>query len=125
MNNEIIVNDVDKAEAFNDYFGSISHVIDANAAIDEPVTSTDYELSSITITCQDVLLNLKLNKACGLDMINHRLLKESVNIISKPLTCIFNKVWEDFLTSGRWLTSFQFTKQMKKKYLKTIDQFHY
>ena len=94
LNNEIIVNDVDKAEAFNDYFGSISHVIDANATIDEPVTSTDYELSSISITCHDVkyvLLNLKLNKACGLDMINHRLLKESVNIISKPLTCIFNK----------------------------------
>ena len=91
LNNEIIVNDVDKAEVFNDYFGSVSHVIDANATIDEPVTSTDYELSSITITCQDVLLNLKLNKACGLDMINHRLLKESVDIISKPLTCIFNK----------------------------------
>ena len=94
MNNDIIVDDVDKAEAFNDYFGFISQVIDANAAIDYPIISADYELSIITITCQDVkdvLLNLKLNKACGLDMINHRLLKESVIIISKPLACIFNK----------------------------------
>ena len=33
MNNNIIVNDVDKAEAFNDFFGSILQVFDAHAAI--------------------------------------------------------------------------------------------
>ena len=76
--NNIIFKDTDKAEAFNDYFNSISQVTDANAAIDESITSTDYELSNIIIPCQDakdVLLNLKLNKAYGLDMINHRLFK--------------------------------------------------
>ena len=39
MNIYIIVNDVDKAEAFNDYFDSISHVIDANSAINELITN--------------------------------------------------------------------------------------
>ena len=37
-----IFKDTDQAEAFNDYFNSISQVTDANAAIDEPITSTDY-----------------------------------------------------------------------------------
>ena len=64
----------------------------ANSAIDEPTITTDYELSNIIISCQDVkyvLLNLELNEACGLDTINHRLLKESANIISKHLTYIY------------------------------------
>ena len=40
---------------------------------------------------KDVLLDLKISKACGLDMINHRLLKESANVISQPLAHKFNK----------------------------------
>ena len=40
---------------------------------------------------KDVLQNLKTNKACGIDMVNHRLLKESANIISKSLSLLFNK----------------------------------
>ena len=54
IDNNIVFKDVDKAEAFNDYFNSISQVIDANAAIDEPIIPTDYELSNIIISCQDV-----------------------------------------------------------------------
>ena len=89
MNNAIILNDFHKSEAFNNYLA-----IDANAAIDEPIITTDYELFNITGTCQDikdVLQNLKLDKAFGFHMINHRLLKESVNMISKPLTSICNR----------------------------------
>ena len=111
----IIFKDTDKAEAFNAYFNSIIQVTDANTAIDEPITSTDYELSNIIITCQDVknvLLNLKSNKACGFDMINHRLLKESVNIISKPLAYIFNT----FLTLGK------FPNQWKTAYLTKVTK---
>ena len=85
--NNILFKDTDKAEAFNDYFNSISQVTDANGAIDESIISTDYELSNIIISCQDVknvLLNFKLNKACGLDMTNHRLLKVSKYHIKIP-----------------------------------------
>ena len=84
IDNNIILKDVDKAEAFNDYFNSIPQFIVANAEIDEIIISTDSELSNI-ISCQDVLLNLKLKKVCGLDIVNHRILKESVTIILKHL----------------------------------------
>ena len=50
IDTDIIFKDVDNAEALM----IISHVTDANAAIDEPITSTDYELSYIIISCQDV-----------------------------------------------------------------------
>ena len=50
-----------------------------------PIIPTEYELSNIMISendVKDVLLDLKIYKACGLDMINHILLKESANVIS-------------------------------------------
>ena len=94
-NNDIITKDAHKAEAFNNYFSSISRVEYPDIAdINMPIIPTEYELSNITISendVKDVLLNLKINKACGLDMINHRLLKESASVISQTLAYIFNK----------------------------------
>ena len=76
VNDDVIVNDVEKAEAFNDYFCSISKVEETDANIPEAVVPTDYELSNIIISDQDVidvLQNLKVNKACGFDMTSKRI----------------------------------------------------
>ena len=46
------------------------------------------------ISDQDVkhiLVNLKVNNVCGIDLINHRILEEAASVISKPLTLLFNK----------------------------------
>ena len=54
------------------------------------------KLENILITHQDVtyldvIINLKNDKACGLDLINHTLLKESIHVLSFPLTDLFNR----------------------------------
>ena len=93
-NNIIITKDAHKAEAFTDYFHSISRVEYPHDDINMPIIPTEYELSNIMISendVKDVLLDFKISKACGLDMVNHRLLKESANVISQPLAHIFNK----------------------------------
>ena len=69
-------------------------------------TSCNSTLDSIHISKQDVIdiiSNLKQNKACGTDMINHRLLKESVHVISEPLSEFFNKS----LNSGKFPDSWK------------------
>ena len=70
-----------------------------------PIIPTEYELSNITISendVKDVLLNLKINKACGLDMITHILLKESANVISQTLAYIFNKCLNNAKFPTQW-----------------------
>ena len=44
-NNNIITKDANKAEAFNDYFSSISRVEYPDADINMPIIPTEYELS--------------------------------------------------------------------------------
>ena len=92
-NNIYAENDYDKAEMLNMYFASQSVIDDSNKALPlpEPVQHT---LESITITTQDVLdvfLNLDVSKACGLDLINTRLLKEGSHILTHPYAVIFNR----------------------------------
>ena len=51
---------------------------------------------------KDILVNLKVNKACGIDLINDRLLKEAASIISKPLALLFNKSLNMGLFPNQW-----------------------
>ena len=46
-------------------------------------------ISSQDVT--DIIKSLKLNKACGFDLITHTLLKESIGVLSLPLSTLFNK----------------------------------
>ena len=50
----------------------------------------------------DILVNLKVKKTCGIDLINHRLLKEAASIISKPLALLFNKSLNMGLFPNQW-----------------------
>ena len=90
----VITNDTDKTEIFNSYFASISSIDDPDDYL--PVRN-DESVSSITcihITRQeviDIIQSLKRHKACGFDHINHILLKESIEIMSLPLSILFNK----------------------------------
>ena len=51
-------------------------------------------LCHVYISSQDVtdtIKSLKLNKTCGFDLITHTLLKESIGVLSLPLSTLFNK----------------------------------
>ena len=38
---------------------------------------------------QDIIKSLKVNKASGMDVVSHRILKKAIDSISKPLCKIF------------------------------------
>ena len=74
-----------------------------------------------------VIKRLKNKFSYGLDGISNSLIKNSSDILSKPLTLIINQT----LTSGIFLEKlkssklFQFLKVMKFHVSQTIDQFLY
>ena len=92
-NDQLIYDNEHKAHAINEYFASISNV-DTNTHLSDQTHQSPSTLENIEITQQDVhdiILTLKIHKACGIDGISHRLLHESVTYISQPLCTIFNR----------------------------------
>ena len=97
-NDQNIYDNEHKSHAINEYFASISNVDTNNIQIDTHLSDQTHQspstLENIEITQQDVhdiILTLKIHKACGIDGISHRLLHESVKYISQPLCTIFNR----------------------------------
>ena len=92
-NDEVITSDADKANIFNSYFTSISCIDESALLIPDNIPVCDSSLHEVIISEQDVtdvIKCLKLDKACGPDHISHKLLKESLPVISKPLANLFN-----------------------------------
>ena len=80
--------------AFNSCFCSVSTVDNPDSIISDDVPHIQFKLENLLITHQDatdVIINLKHDNACGLDLINHTLLKESIHVLSFPLTSLFNR----------------------------------
>ena len=94
VDNEIIVNDRQKAVAFNDFFVKASDLDDTNHPLPEDDLNVHTQLNFIEISETEVMDQLNIintNKAYGPDGIPPRILKEAKNIICKPLTQLFNK----------------------------------
>ena len=90
----VITNDIDKTEIFNSYFASISSIGDPDDNLPVRNNESVSSITSIHITRQeviDIIQSLKRHKACGFDLSNHILLKESIEIMSLPLSILFNK----------------------------------
>ena len=93
-NNQIIVNDRQKAVAFNNFFAKASDLDDSNHPLPDEDFNVQNQLNHIIITEIDVMDQLAIintNKAYGPDGVPPRLLKEAKNVISKPLSHLFNK----------------------------------
>jgi hypothetical protein len=95
LNNVILTDDADKAEAFNDFFLSVTELDDSNAFLPhEPVINPVIDrLEFIEITATDINDQLGLidvSKAYGPDEISPRLLKEGGNPMSSLLLNLFN-----------------------------------
>ena len=90
----LLTNDVEISDAFNSYFSSVSTVDNPDSTINDDVPHIHSKLANILITFQDVtdvIINLKNDKVWCLDLINHTLLKESIHVLSFPLTNLFNR----------------------------------
>ena len=89
-----IVDDEDKAQAFNRFFINHSTIDDENMELPNERNITNWNiLDSIEISEEDVhdqLINLDITKALGPDSISPKLLKKAAKPLSKILQYIFN-----------------------------------
>lgn len=93
-NNETAETDIEKATMLNDYFASQSVVNDNNKPLPPNTTVSHEYFDLIPITVQDVkdvFDNLDVNKACGPDLMNPRLLKEGSPVLALPYSIVFNR----------------------------------
>ena len=94
VNNELVVDIVEKASALNNFFLSICQLDDSEAIMPPNVDATVPTLKRIQVTQQevyDILRCIDTTKATGPDGVSSRLLKETAASIHIPLTKIFNK----------------------------------
>lgn len=100
--------DKEKADCLNSYFTSTSTIDDSNASLPPFFERTNQYLENITITeneVKDILQNLNVNKASGLDMVSNRMLKYTASTVCKPLCIIFNRSIQDGIFPEPWKNS--------------------
>ena len=93
VDNKIIENDHDKAEALNSYFCKQSTLDDTEATLPDLITPEYPLLEQIYITHEDVreaIALLNPNKAPGPDLISPKLLKEGTQQLVPQLQRLFN-----------------------------------
>ena len=94
VNDQILTDDKDKANAFNTFFLDASTIDDTNAALPDQNRILNYDnLTDLVISESDVLDQLSIldpAKAYGFDGIPPKLLKEGRQCISSSLCSLFN-----------------------------------
>ena len=110
-NGELITDDSIKAGLSNNYFVSQTVPPTSNTPLPPFTFKTDKRLNTVDITptkVQDILTDLNISKACGLDGINNKVLKECSYSLSFPLAIIFQKSIDLGYFPGRkrWLQLF-------------------
>ena len=91
--NNIIYENVDKANCFNRYFKSQSTVPNADDN-PPPIPMGNTVMPPITLSVpevENIIKNLESNKAVGPDLIHNKIIKAASPVISKALTSLFNK----------------------------------
>ena len=89
----------------NDFFSSVFTTEDLTDIPDPQQKHEGDQLQSIVITEDDVLKRLhklKPAKSPGPDGLHPRVLKEAADIITKPLTTIFNKSMKEGMVPDDW-----------------------
>ena len=99
------ITDIEKADCLNDYFDSISTVNDENTVLPLYVKLTNNSLSTIDRTETEIksLINvLNPNKVSGDDGISHKMLKGVSKSISKPLSILLNRSFNEGIFPDSW-----------------------
>ena len=97
--------DEEKADCLNDYFVSISTVNDENTVLPPFEKLTNNSLSTVNCTENEIenLINvLNINKTSGDDGISHRMLKGVSKSISKPLSILMNRSFNEGIFPEAW-----------------------
>ena len=91
-NDNLIVDDIERANLFNIYFSKQSEIEDSNSNFPNlsHVTNQISEIKLCENELEDVLKVIKPTTASGPDVINPRLLKEATSIIKHPLCKLLN-----------------------------------
>ena len=119
--------DEEKADCLNDYFVSISTVNDENTVLLPFEKLTNNSLSTVNCTENEIenLINvLNINKASGVDGISHMMLKGVSKSISKPLSILMNRSFnEGIFPETRKVANVIpiFFKKVTNLYLQIID----
>ena len=103
--NEIIVDNKEKAEAFNNFFAEASDIDDTNHQLPADNMRAPNQLDHIEISETDVsdqIQILNVNKAYGPDELPPRILKEANAFVSKPLAKLFNKSLQTLTFPSIW-----------------------
>ena len=93
-NNQITVNDNEKADILNQYFCNISTIDDTNGIVPDFEMRTDSFIDNIDINTNDiidVIKSLKTNKASGIDEISHIMLRNTAESVCHPLLLLFQR----------------------------------
>ena len=92
-----------KANAFNGYFIQQSTLDNPNENTPD-VECTDSEITDIPTHADEhnVIINLAKSKATGPDMIHNKVLIATADIITEPLTIIFNRCLNDGIFPNIW-----------------------
>ena len=104
IGNEIVYSNLQKSEAFNNYFLNQSRI--DNPDDDVPhITYSEHVAPDLLITTsmvRNAIVNLDPNKAVGPDGIHNKILKNAANIISEPLAKLFNRSIEENIFPAIW-----------------------
>lgn len=102
---DILTDDLDKANAFNNYFIKASVIEDKNARVPDVNRIMAGAFENLTVTIQDVLDQLKsldISKSYGPDLISPRFLKEGADILAAPLCKIINNSLLQQVVPSAW-----------------------
>ena len=115
----------DKANCSNDYFASISTVIDAETQLPPSTKLTDNSLSQINCTELEIE-NIIEVLASGDDGISHKMLKSVSKTVSKPLCILMYRTFQEgiFLIYGNLQTLFLFLSRETNLNPLIIDELH-
>ena len=126
----ILSENIDKEEAFNSFFTSISNLEENKPLLPPLPLDTPSNLDNITITqsdIKDVLTLLKSSKASGPDGINQRILKEGAQFIITPLCTLFKMSLREntFLLVGKNQMLYHYLRNLTQAKKKIIGLFPY
>ena len=106
---QIITDDVDKANALNDYFRDQTLINDTDVEVPDVIQhNAAQELRSLILTPAEIeviLKSLPIGKAAGPDGISNRILRELATELSYPLCSIFNQSLQTGTFPDSWKLS--------------------
>ena len=102
---DILTDDKEKAEAFNNFFQKASTLDETNALLPDDIFIFQHGLPDIEITDQDVIDQIKAldtSKSYGPDLVSPRFLKEGCHELAESLVTLFNMSLDQCKVPKTW-----------------------